>query len=270
MRRNSLVATLTVALCLVGASSALAWNSHGDFLSCGEADFSGVTAEKGWKLTQITDGVVTKTKVFDVAKAGNISWPVFATLGAHYVSVTLANAKDPHDGYSEVHSTFIDCVAPSASSSSGPPGPPGPKGDPGTPGKDGVGYDCTGTAVPTGGAPALCPGTPGRTPKLATCTSQRVYHVKVANRFRGQKVHSALLIWDNGTRRVVAKRSKDGRLRANVSFKDVVSPLRGLWTVSLRIVFDGGKRATLTRNVRLCSPSDGNLNFATDVHRDGV
>jgi hypothetical protein len=263
MRKASLVATLTMALCLIGASSALAWNSHGDFLSCGEADFSGVSAEHGWKLTQTTDGVVTKTKVFDVAKAGNVSWPVFATLGTHYVSVTLANAKDPHDGYSEVHSTFIDCVQ--SSGTPGPPGPVGPKGDPGT------GYDCTGTAVPTGGSPALCPGkTPNNPPSLAKCVSHRVYKVKVADSFRGQKVHTAKLVWANGHRHTTAVRRKDGRLHAVASFKGITSPLRGLWTITLHVVFDGGKKATGTRNVRLCAPSDGNLNFFTDVHPDGV
>jgi hypothetical protein len=95
-------------------------------------------------------------------------------------------------------------------------------------------------------------------------------HVKLADTFRGQKIRSARLTWANGKRHTRAIRRKDGRLHAVVSFKGITSPLRGLWTIRADIVFDGGQTAHLTRNKRLCAPSDGNLNFATDVHPDGT
>jgi hypothetical protein len=197
---RTLVALATTAILLICAPASaiantqhkpiparVAWTSSGDFLSCGEGDFKNVSADKGWKATLYQDGAVIKTWVFEVKKAGNVSIPAFATsLGSHYMVMTLANAANPNDGKSSVNSTFIDCLPPT-----------GPAGPPGQPGPPGLGYDCTGTAVPTGGTPAMCPGTPGppgktvivrQAPKV--CESTRSYAFRVRQAYNGQKIVS--------------------------------------------------------------------------------
>jgi len=170
----------------------------------------------------------------------------------HQVTVTVANAANANDGRVTLTRQLTNCASPLGVP--GPPGPPGPAGPPGV-----------GTPGPPGP-----PGTTPDVPKTVTqsCTSHRVYKVRIGKKFRGKRITAARLTWANDKRHTTAKRSSDGRLRALVSFDGVKSPKRGVWTITLDITY-GGKHATLTRNVRLCAPSDGNLNFATDVHKDG-
>jgi hypothetical protein len=252
------IAALTVLVSLLVVSSAFAWGgARWTPNTCG-ADLTTLAEGQGAWWVQVSDesGVLYETTVPAVQAHKFLTVGGFSRdTGFHTVTYKVANAANHADGLVTYSQEQLNC------SSAGTPGPAGPAGPPGT------GYDCTGTAVPTGGSPAMCPGPVG--PAAKTCKSSRVYRVKIGDRFRGDRVNSARLTWDNGQRHAVAVRRKDGRLHAVVSFRGVTSPLRGLWAITMRINFDHGKQATLTRNVRLCAPSDGNLNFATDVHRDG-
>lgn len=233
---RKLIGPLVLIAALALPASALAWDgSTWTPNTCG-ADLTTEAVGSGAWWIQVSDesGVLYETTLSAV-KAHHVTIGGWShDIGYHVVTYKVANAANHSDGLRVYVQEQLNCAA-----LAGPAGPSGP------------------------------PGPPGKTPEPQTCTSNRVYHVKIAARFRGQTIHSARLTWANGFRHTTAKLGKDGRLRANVSFRGITSPVRGLWTIKLQIVFDGGKHATLTRLVRLCSPDDSNLNFATDVHRDG-
>jgi hypothetical protein len=263
---RALIAGAAVLAALVVPGTAFAWSgAQITSVSCPEIHAKLPVENGPWKVLAVDEQGHT---LVNVNVPGNASEQIIGGLwlldnATHQVRVTVGNAANISDGKVTRTTQMTNCAAPV-----GRPGPPG------APGAPGLGYDCAGAVVPAGQTPASCPGTPGRDgppgPPAKTCKSNRVYHVKVGARFRGEPIHAARLTWDNQQRHATAVRRSDGRLHAVVSFKGVTSPLRGLWAIQMRITFDGGKHANLTRMVRLCAPSDGELNFATDVHRDGT
>jgi hypothetical protein len=253
---KTLIAGVAVLAALVIPGSAFAWDGAKWLPNTCGADLTAHAANGAWWV-KVSDESGTLAEASNIpARSYTASSPLTVggfskDPGFRVVKYEAANAANHRDGYVSYSQAQWNCSA----GVQGRPGPPGPKGDPGTPGSPGT------------------PGTPGKDgspgPPAKTCTSSRVYRVKIADEFRGEKIHSGRLTWANGKRHTRAVRRSDGRLHAVVSFKGITSPLRGLWTIRLNITFDGGKHATLTRLVRLCSPDDSNLNFATDVHRDG-
>lgn len=258
------IITIAVALCALALPAVApakgpvhlvaraAWSSHGDFLSCGEADFSGVTAEKGWKLSQYDDGVLVRTKVFDLAKPGNVSWPVYSTLGAHYVSVTLANSANPNDGRSEVHTTLIDCVPPvGPTGPKGDPGPPGAKGEPGTPG--------VGTQGPAGppGPSILVPIDQPR-----SCASTRTYRFVTRKRYKGELVTRIRAHAEGATTTV--RRARAGKYRGRyvvtVRFNVAVGPFNSTRHITVTGKVGDGGRQIFNEDADLCRDKDGHQN----------
>lgn len=148
-----------------------------------------------------------------------------------------------------------------------PPGPAGPAGEPGT------------TTVVT-----VVQNTTTVVYRDKSCTSQRVFHIKVAKRLprddvfgsaAGQRIVSARITWrgadathKNVVKKATAKKLR-GRLLVDADFRNVVAVPGQVRVIDLRVVTANGLVRHLTREVRLCMIRDGDLNAPTDVPQNG-
>jgi hypothetical protein len=260
---RTLVALATTAILLICAPASLAWSGAKiNSVSCPEIH-TVLPVENGpWKVLAVDEQGHT---LVNVNIPGSSAEQIIGGLwlldnGTHQVKVTVGNAANIADGKVTRTTQMTNCAA--------PVGPAGPKGDPGPPG---IGYDCTGTAVPTGGTPALCPGTkgdPGPPGKVlvpqTTCTSKRVYRFLVRKRYTDGHLIRSVRAKDSGAKMTV-KRITTGKLKGRLQ---VTADYRGLkvtgFTHTRHIEVDAlvATRGwlVLNENADLCRSANGHQN----------
>jgi hypothetical protein len=269
MRRITLATAATLVMCGLIVPNAFAWGGAKiTSVSCPEIH-TVLPVENGpWKVLATDEAGHTLVNVNVPGSAFEQIIGGLWTLdnATHQVKVTVGNAANINDGKVTQTTQMTNCAAPV-----GRPGPVGPKGDPGTPG---IGYDCTGTAVPTGGTPAMCPGTPG--PKgdpgppgkvlvpQTTCTSRRVYRFLVRKRYVDGHLIRSVRAKDSGAKMTV-KRIASGKLNGRLQ---VTADYRGFkvgtFTHTRHIEVDAlvATRGwlVLNENADLCRSANGHQN----------
>jgi hypothetical protein len=262
---RTLVALATTAILLICAPASMAWSGAKiNSVSCPEIH-TVLPVENGpWKVLAVDELGHT---LVNVNVPGSSAEQIIGGLwlldnGTHQVKVTVGNAANIADGKVTRTTQMTNCAA--------PVGPPGPKGDPGPPG---IGYDCTGTAVSTGGTPALCPGTPGRDGVTKTiiirqapksCESTRSYAFRVRQTYMGQKVVSVKAAYEapKGEESIKAKVTRErGRLVVRWSTKGVkFTPGGVVRSVTVHAKLANGKNVRLQWLFRPCMGKNGKLN----------